>query len=106
HFGRDREAIIDTHFSHEHLGHFAQGLGRTKSTTPAGMAKSHAEMHPEVVALVQQLRYRQRNGERRSLREISAELARRGYLNVNGVPYAPKSIAAMLRQQPTPRAAN
>jgi hypothetical protein len=51
------------------------------------------------VALVQQLRHRQRNGERRSLREISAELARRGYLNVNGVPYAPKSVAAMLGQR-------
>jgi hypothetical protein len=61
------------------------------------MAKSHVEMHPEVVALVQQLRYRQRDGRRRSLREISAELARRRYLNVNGVPYAPKSIAVMLK---------
>jgi hypothetical protein len=52
------------------------------------------------VALVQQLQHKERNGERRSLRGISAELARRGYLNVNGKPYGPKSIASMLGQRP------
>jgi hypothetical protein len=54
------------------------------------------------VALVQQLSHRQRDGRRGSLREISAELARR-YLNVNGVPYAPKSIASMLGPRPAAR---
>jgi hypothetical protein len=37
--------------------------------------KSHAELHPELVALVRQLRRRRPKGGRRSLREISAELA-------------------------------
>jgi hypothetical protein len=48
------------------------------------------------VALVHQLRYRQRNGERRSLRDVAAELARCGHINVNGKPDAAKSVAAML----------
>jgi DNA invertase Pin-like site-specific DNA recombinase len=65
--------------------------------------RSHAEMHPEMVALVKQLRRKQRNGERRSLRDVAAELARRGYVNANGVPYAAKSVAAMLGQRAAAR---
>jgi DNA invertase Pin-like site-specific DNA recombinase len=61
--------------------------------------RSHAEMSPEVVALVRQLRRKRRNGQRRSLRDISAELAVRGFVNANGVPYAAKSINAMLGQR-------
>ena len=65
--------------------------------------KSHAEMNPEMVALVKQLRRKQRNGERRSLRDVAAELARRGHVNVNGKPYAAKSVAAMLGQRSAAR---
>jgi DNA invertase Pin-like site-specific DNA recombinase len=37
--------------------------------------KSHAELHPELVALVRQLRRKRPKGGQRSLRGISAELA-------------------------------
>ena len=36
------------------------------------------------------------NGERRSLRKISEELAVLGFLNERGKPYNPRSIKAML----------
>jgi hypothetical protein len=47
-------------------------------------------------------RLRRRNpktGERRSLRSIAAELAKLGYVNVNGRPFAAESIQAMIRQR-------
>ena len=37
-----------------------------------------------------------KTGERRSLREIAAELAAGGHVNVNGRPYNAKSIKAMI----------
>src|SRR5712671_5087205 len=43
--------------------------------------KSHAELNPELVTLVRQLRRRRPKGGQRSLREISAELAMRGFMN-------------------------
>jgi hypothetical protein len=43
--------------------------------------KSHAELRPELVALVRQLRRKRPKGGQRSLREIAAELAQRGHLN-------------------------
>ena len=58
--------------------------------------KSHAELHPEVVALVRQLRRRRPKGGQRSLREISAELAARGHLNERVVPFSAASINSML----------
>ena len=58
--------------------------------------KSHAELHPELVALVQQLRRRRPKGGQRSLREISAELAQRGHLNERGQPFSAASINSML----------
>ena len=58
--------------------------------------KSHAELNPELVALVRQLRRRRPKGGQRSLREISAELAAQGFLNENGRPFAAASIASML----------
>jgi DNA invertase Pin-like site-specific DNA recombinase len=73
---------------------------RKKALTGKGSGrKSHAEARPEVVELAKQLRRKPRGGPRPSLRHISAELARRGYLNVNGVPYSAKSIDAMLGQR-------
>jgi DNA invertase Pin-like site-specific DNA recombinase len=65
-------------------------------TGKCGGRQSHAEARPEVVALVRQLRRRRPKGGQRSLREISAELARLGHLNERGVPYAAMSIKAML----------
>jgi DNA invertase Pin-like site-specific DNA recombinase len=62
--------------------------------------KGHAELRPDVVRLVKELR---RAGAGRkpksgvpSLRAIAAELAAHGHLNDRGRPYNPKSIAAML----------
>jgi DNA invertase Pin-like site-specific DNA recombinase len=49
--------------------------------------RSHAEARPELVALVRQLRRRPKGGQR-SLREISAELATRGFMNESGNPSA------------------
>ena len=58
--------------------------------------KSHAELRPELVALVRQLRRRRPKGGQRSLREIAAELAQRGHFNERGVPFSAASIASML----------
>jgi len=67
--------------------------------------KTHLELHPDVVALARQLRRKRRNGERLSLRDISAELASRGYMNANGKPYAAASINGMLTPVRRPRPA-
>jgi DNA invertase Pin-like site-specific DNA recombinase len=58
--------------------------------------KSHAELRPEVVALVRQLRRRRPKGGQRSLREIAAELAALGHLNERGRPFSAASINSML----------
>jgi DNA invertase Pin-like site-specific DNA recombinase len=58
--------------------------------------KSHAELNPELVALVRQLRRRRPKGGQRSLRQISAEVAAQGYLNERGNPFSAGSIASML----------
>jgi hypothetical protein len=46
--------------------------------------------------LAKRLRRKPSGGERPSLRKVAAELARMGYLNERGQPYAAKSIAAMV----------
>jgi len=38
-----------------------------------------------------------KTGEKRSLRQISAELAKLGHLGPSGQPYFPASISAMLQ---------
>lgn len=62
-------------------------------TGKCGGRKSHAERNPGVAALAQQLR-----GARPqpSLRDIAAELARRGYLNQRGNEYSPSAVVSML----------
>jgi DNA invertase Pin-like site-specific DNA recombinase len=59
--------------------------------------KSHAELRPELVALVRQLRRKRPKGGQRSLREIATELAQRGHLNERGQPFSAASINSMLR---------
>ena len=59
--------------------------------------KSHAELRPELVALVRQLRRRRPKGGQRSLRDISAELSQRGIMNERGQPFSAASINSMLR---------
>jgi DNA invertase Pin-like site-specific DNA recombinase len=58
--------------------------------------RSHAELNPALVALARQLRRKRPKGGQRSLREISRELAERGYLNQLGKPFSAASIASML----------
>ena len=58
--------------------------------------RSHAELNPDMVALARQLRRKRTKGGQRSLREISRELAERGYLNQLGRPFSAASIASML----------
>lgn len=58
-----------------------------------------AQARPEVVALARRLRRRRPKGGQPSLRAVSSELARRGYLNERGKPYAAKSVASMLRRK-------
>jgi DNA invertase Pin-like site-specific DNA recombinase len=58
--------------------------------------KNHAELHPELVALVRQLRRKKPKGGQRSLRQISAELAAQGHLNERGRPFSAASINSML----------
>jgi hypothetical protein len=64
--------------------------------------KRHAEMNPELVALVKRLRRASpKTGERRSLRQVAAELAAAGYFNEfneRGQPFNAKSIKSMLEQ--------
>src|SRR6476646_4106550 len=55
------------------------------------------ETHPEAVALARKLRRRRPKGGQLSLREVSKELATRGFLNELGGPYAAKSVASMLQ---------
>jgi DNA invertase Pin-like site-specific DNA recombinase len=54
--------------------------------------KSHAELRPEVVALVRQLRRRRPKGGQK----IAAELTQRGILNERGASFSAASINAML----------
>ena len=59
--------------------------------------KSHAEKHPDAVLMAKRL-YRANpiSGERRSLRDISADLAEAGFVNEWGSPYHPQSIQRMI----------
>jgi len=59
--------------------------------------KPLSETRPEVVVLARRLRRRRPKAGQLSLRDISKELAARGFLNELGKPYAAKSVASMLR---------
>ena len=71
-------------------------------TGKMGGRKSLAEMRPEVVELARQLRKRTRSGKQRSLREISAELAARGFVaEKTGRPFEAAQVARMLADKRT-----
>jgi hypothetical protein len=53
-------------------------------------------LNPDLVREAKRLRRRSQKGHRRSLRDVAAELARLGYLNINGKPFAAMSIKSML----------
>jgi DNA invertase Pin-like site-specific DNA recombinase len=69
---------------------------RTRTGQKVEGRKNHAELHPELVALVRQLRRKRPKGGQRSLRQISAELAAQGHLNERGQPFSAASINSML----------
>ena len=58
--------------------------------------KGHAELRPDMVALARRLHRKRPKGGQRSLREIAAELAKHGYLNEHGKPFAAMSVRNML----------
>jgi DNA invertase Pin-like site-specific DNA recombinase len=59
--------------------------------------KSYVELNPVMVALAKKLHRYPVNGKRRSLREVSAELANQGHLTSTGKPYGAEAINRMLR---------
>ena len=59
--------------------------------------KTHAELHPDIVALAKKLRRASpKSRDRLSYRKISAQLKKLGFVNERGQPYNPKSIKAMI----------
>jgi hypothetical protein len=68
-----------------------------RSDKPVRGQRPHAELRPDVVATARRLyRANPKIGKRRSLRQISAELAVTGHLNANGKPFPAKSVQAMI----------
>ena len=64
--------------------------------------KSHFEARPDLVKVAKALARKKPKGGKLSLRAISAELAAQGFLNERGLPFNPKSIAAMLASRTRP----
>jgi DNA invertase Pin-like site-specific DNA recombinase len=58
--------------------------------------KSIAELRPDVVLEAKRLRRKLPKGGRMSLRDVAAELAKRGYLNERGNPFSPSVVQSML----------
>jgi DNA invertase Pin-like site-specific DNA recombinase len=59
--------------------------------------RSHADINPELVVQVRKLRRANpKTGKRMSLRSISTALAKRGFVNRAGKPFASESIRSML----------
>ena len=60
--------------------------------------KNYRERNPDMVALARKLyRRNPKTGERRSLREISAELAEAGHLAASGKPFSAGAVRRMVR---------
>jgi DNA invertase Pin-like site-specific DNA recombinase len=59
--------------------------------------KSHAEAHPNTVALARKLHRKPRHTDKRmSLRDIANAMAAKGHLAASGKPYGPSAIQSML----------
>jgi DNA invertase Pin-like site-specific DNA recombinase len=71
---------------------------RKRATTgKCGGRRSHTEAHPQTVEMAKSLRWiNKRMRQKRSLRDISAELAAKGHLARSGKPYGPSAIQSML----------
>jgi hypothetical protein len=78
----------------QRLEELAKNAAADEARTPYQAA---AEALQEAIAMARRLRRASpKTGERRSLRKISAELEKAGYLNECGRPYNPNSIKLML----------
>lgn len=65
--------------------------------------KSYAERDPNMVKEAKRLYRRSpKSGERRSLREISVELARAGYMSTTGKPFTAMAVKRMVNDSRTP----
>lgn len=62
-------------------------------------AKSYAERDPSLVALAKRLHRYPVDGRRRSLRDVSADLAAAGYLSKAGTPFSPSAVMRMIEQR-------
>ncbi|WP_245495984.1 recombinase family protein [Rhizobium leguminosarum] len=58
--------------------------------------KSHAERTPDLVALARRLRRKDRQGNRRSLRDIAAELAAQGHVSNAGTALSPSIVRSLI----------
>lgn len=58
--------------------------------------KSHAERNPEIVAEAKRLHRKLPKGGQRSLRQVAAELAERGYISRAGKPFSASAVRSML----------
>jgi DNA invertase Pin-like site-specific DNA recombinase len=66
-------------------------------TGKCGGRKSHLEAHPQTVGIAKSLRWiNKRMREKRSYRDIAAELAKQGHLSASGKPYGTSAIKSML----------
>jgi DNA invertase Pin-like site-specific DNA recombinase len=74
----------------------ARDLKRERTGEKVGGRKSHAERDPGLVLEARRLARKPPKGKQRSLRQIAAELERRGYVNENGVQFSAASVASML----------
>jgi hypothetical protein len=68
-------------------------LWRLARRWPGPAARSSQQLTPEVVALAQELRR-----QRLSFREISEQLAARGYFTGSGTPFATSAVQTMMQQ--------
>ena len=58
--------------------------------------KSIVELRPDVALEAKRLRRKLPKGGRMSLRDVAAELAKRGHLNERGNPFSPSVVQSML----------
>lgn len=63
-----------------------------------GGRRSYAEINADMVALAKRLHRYPVNGRRRSLRDVSAELAAQGHVATSGKPFGAEAIKRMLAQ--------
>jgi DNA invertase Pin-like site-specific DNA recombinase len=58
--------------------------------------KAWSELNPELVHEAKRLRRRSPKGHQRSLRDVAAELVKRGFVNERGAAFSPSSVSSMI----------